>query len=246
MRCIRAYYYACISFIDFQVGRLLKALEETGRLEDTLILFTSDHGELLGDFNCFGKRSMHAAAARVPLIARLPGRFSGGAACARPVSLVDIAPTILAVSGASLTSHPLDGVDLEEIASGRSRRPVVFSQFAEGPTSAGARAAHSTCMATTERWKYFYSAPDDREFLFDRVQDLSETRNRAGLPHCREALRDMKALLIGHLRAGGETAGLEGDDWRRFPRLSVPEDPDAGLLIQDQKWADLRIPGYSD
>ena len=99
VRLIKAYYYACISFVDYQVGRILSALEERGQLDDTLILYSSDHGEFLGDYNCYGKRSMHDPPARVPMLARLPGRFPAGGRCATPVSLVDVLPTVLSVLG---------------------------------------------------------------------------------------------------------------------------------------------------
>ena len=75
---IKSYYWAAISFIDFQVGRMLQTLEETGQLDNTLIIFTSDRGEFLGDYNCFGKRSFLDSAARVPMICRLPGTFDAG------------------------------------------------------------------------------------------------------------------------------------------------------------------------
>ena len=63
MRLIKAYYYACISFVDYQIGRILDTLESTGQLDNTLILFSSDHGEHLGDRNSLGKRSMHDSSA---------------------------------------------------------------------------------------------------------------------------------------------------------------------------------------
>ncbi|MHC4481816.1 MAG: hypothetical protein ACYS1C_12740 [Planctomycetota bacterium] len=63
---------------------------------------------------------------------------------------------------------------------------------------------------------------------------------------CRAARDEIKAALIAHLRAGGEADALDGDDWRKYPRLDVPEDPDAGLLVQDHPWADTNIPGYTD
>ena len=78
---------------------MLEALEKTGQLDNTLIICASDHGEYLGDYNCFGKRSMHDTAARVVLILRHPGRFAGGRTCSHPVSLIDVAPTILAAAG---------------------------------------------------------------------------------------------------------------------------------------------------
>lgn len=256
LRCLKAYYYACVSFIDFQIGRLLAALDETGQLDHTLILFTADHGEHLGDYHCFGKRSMHDSCARIPLLARLPGRFGNGQVCNTPVSLVDIAATVGAVAGAEITSHPLDGVDLAETAGGTASRDLVFSQHAFVPFAPGARDLHkspetraalSTYMAVSRRWKYVYSAPDHREFLFDRLGDPLETRNRAGLPFCRRELVAMRDALMEHLRAGGETGGITADgQWREFPRQRLPEDPDALLLIQDHGWPDTRLPGYTD
>lgn len=64
VRCMKAYYYACVSFIDYQVGRILEALEESGQLDNTMIVFTADHGELLGDYHCYGKRSMQNSASK--------------------------------------------------------------------------------------------------------------------------------------------------------------------------------------
>jgi arylsulfatase len=237
VRCLKAYYYACISFIDFQVGRIVAAIEKARQWDNTLVICTSDHGEHLGDYNCFGKRSMHDSAARVPMLARLPGRFMGGRTCARPVSLVDVAPTVLAAADAKLASHASDGDDLYRLLMGESEREMVVSQHDEG------RAA--TYMIVSEKWKYVYSAPDNREFLFDRVSDPRETRNRAGLPMVGATKDLMKRTLIDFLTRAKETRGLQGDDWKVFPRLHMPEDPDAGLLIQDHKWADTRIAGYN-
>lgn len=237
LRGLKAYYYAVISFVDYQIGRVLDAVQRAGQIDNTLIVFASDHGEHLGDYHCFGKRSMHDTASRVPLLVRLPGRFEGGGLCNAPASLVDLAPTILAATGAEMPADQLDGIDLADLAAGRSDRKLVFSQHCEG--------RQATYMALSDRWKYFYSAGDNREFLFDRIGDPAETRTRAGLRFCHDARRQMKQSLIDHLRAGGETAGLDGDDWKTFDPITMPDDPDAGLLIQDHPWADTRIPGYS-
>ena len=236
VRCIKAYYYAAISFVDFQVGRILDELQRTGQVDETLILFASDHGEYLGDYKCFGKRGMHDGSARVPLVLRLPGRFDGGKTCDRPVSLVDIAPTILAATGAAMPAEQLDGEDLAEVAAATCRRKMVFSQHNRG--------SRATYMAVSRQWKYFYSAGDNRDFLFDRISDPGETRNRAGLRLCRDARKRMKQVLIDHLAAGGETIGLDAGDWRAYSRIEMPPDPDTGLLIADAPLGDRSIPGY--
>jgi arylsulfatase len=237
VRAIKAYYYACISFVDYQVGRIMDALASAGQLDNTLVICTSDHGELLGDYNCFGKRSMLDSSARIPMLLRMPGRFGGGRTCRRLASLVDVAPTILAAAGAKITSHSLDGEDLYAVMQGESEREMVVAQHDE------ARAA--TYLLASERWKYIYSAPDNREFLFDRHEDPHETRNRVGLPFMGQVKDMMKRTLLDYLQRTGETRGLQGDDWKVFPRLRVLEDPDAGLLIQDHPWADTKLPGYS-
>jgi len=240
LRVMKAYYYACISFVDFQVGRMLEALADTGRLDDTLVLFTSDHGEFLGDYGCFGKRSMLDPAARVPLLARHPGRFRPGTVCDTPASLVDVMPTILAAADIPLEGRGLHGVDLAELAASGPEDRMVYGQIERG--------GRGLYMALNRRWKYFYSAADRREFLFDRVQDPAETRDRAGLCLRAGPLREMRAGLMDLFRRKGYTEPLEGDAWKPFPRPTMPANPDAGLLIQDPGWSlpEQRIPGYSD
>ena len=238
VRTIKAYYYACISFIDFQVGRILSALEEEGQIDNTLILFTSDHGEFLGDYDCFGKRSMLDAASRIPLIARYPESFPAGTACETPASLVDLMPTFLSVAGLETSGLELDGMDLRRLLALEDR--TVFSQYQEGPLG--------VYMAVNRRWKYFYSSPDRREFLFDRLTDPRESRNRAGLSLCAKEKMAMKSRLIEFYSRSGYEEPLDGNEWRHFPQPRIPDDPDAGLLIQDAPWSVgfQRIPGYTD
>ncbi len=261
VRLIKAYYYACVSFIDYQVGRIIAALEEAGQLDNTLILFTSDHGELLGDHNCFGKRSMHDGATRIPMLLRYPARFGKGL-CDSPVSLVDLAPTFLSAAGTKIRSHAISGEDLAQVAAGRSSRQAVYAQLALNngnkpnfarehalfdPLSKEERRAWmSSYMAVTRDWKYVYSAPDNREFLFDRCGDPNETRSRAGVSFCEDALCEMRASMISRLQAGGETAGIADGRWRSFTPLTMDPNPDAHLLIQDMytPWAKMGVPGY--
>lgn len=264
LRCMKAYYYACISFVDFQVGRILEALEAAGKLDNTMILFTSDHGEFLGDYECFGKRSFHDASARVPLLVSLPGVLPEDTRCDAPASLVDIAPTFCAAAGTQLKTHASDGVSLVDLAAGSSDRDIVFGQHAYthnvDTTRSRRKPAHderniraqvaatSSYMAVTREWKYFYSAPDDREFLFDRRTDPLETRSKDGLPAYADTLTSLRARLHDHLRAGGETLGIDGNDWKRFPRMDIDPNPDSGQIRQtpDQRTEDLLPPQYRD
>jgi len=243
VRLIKAYYYACISFVDYQVGRILGALEESGRLDDTLILFTSDHGEFLGDYGCFGKRSMLDSAARVPLVARHPGRFPAGQRCDAMASLVDVMPTFIEAVGIADSVLDLDGVDLARLASASgcecNDARVVFSQFQRGP--------FGIHMAATRRSKYIYSTYEDREFLFDRVRDPDETVNCSASGFCDAELNRLRSALIGCYRAAGYGEPLDGDKWRRFSPPPIEDYPGFGAP-RDVPLAvpHLAIPGYTD
>ena len=154
MRLIKAYYYGCISFIDFQIGRMLKTLEETGQLDNTLIMFTSDHGEHLGDYNCFGKRSMHSTSSRVPMLTRFPESIPADKQVEQPTSLVDIATTCLDVAGVSTEGKELDGESLVALANYQSDRKFVYSQWNSGKDG--------QYLIAAEHANYFYSAADDK------------------------------------------------------------------------------------
>lgn len=236
LRTIRAYYYACISFIDYQIGSIYEALERSGQLENTLILFASDHGECLGDYQCFGKRSYHDACARVPLLARWPGKFNAGAHCESPASLVDIAATALAAAGVAPTPElPLDGVDLTALARGEAQRDHVSIQFQRG-----GQALHTI---VTEDWKFCWSAGDGKEFLFDRRAATEET-NLAEDPAQQQTCQHMREALKTSLRAHGIDDAIDGDHWRTYPPIRLPDAPDAHLLLQDPPNAGIIDPKY--
>jgi arylsulfatase A-like enzyme len=231
LRTIKAYYYATISFVDFQIGRVLKALEASGELDNTLILFTSDHGEHLGDLNSFGKRSMHDASARVPMILRFPPRFPAGHHCSAAVSLVDVFPTLLAACDIPTGEVELDGIDLAMVGRGTVDSRTVYSQFEEKDKA--------IYMAVSEHWKYVYSAGDGREFFFDRQRDPHEVKNLAGSTEVQRERETMKQELLRYLANVGVADAYDSIggniEWRKHPLVdeSYLEDPDAGLLFQD-------------
>ncbi len=217
VRTMKAFYYACISFIDFQIGRILEALEETGQLDNTIIIFTSDHGEHLGDYRCFGKRSMHDSAARIPLLVRYPRQFPAGHKVDTPVSLVDIYPTILEATGVDERPPHLDGMPFQEIVSSGLSTRTVYSQFQSGP--------QAVYMLRSEHYKYIYSTPDNREILFHVDIDPEETHDLAGVPQYRRKLEEYRAMLM-------ERTGLEIPARNHTPP-KTPANPDDGLLVQD-------------
>ena len=113
LRRMREVYYAAISMVDEQVGRILDALEEIDQLENTLIIFTSDHGEFLGDYGLYQKWNPYACCARVPFIARYPKGFAPGTVVDDFVDLNDILPTVLDIAELEYPGdYPLPGESL--------------------------------------------------------------------------------------------------------------------------------------
>jgi len=244
LRLMKAYYYAAISFVDYQVGRILGALQETGQLDNTLILFTSDHGEHLGDLGCFGKRSMHDASVRVPMLVRYPSRFPAGEACPVATTLCDVFPTLLAASGISRDGLELDGRDLAEIARKPDPDRIVYSQFERGP--------RGIYMAADQRRKYVYSAGDGAEFFFDCQSDPTETRNLAGTAALAHILEKLKRNLLYYLETTGMTDAYDKGNgslaWRRHPHTDEDylNEPDAGLVYQDYPSYPMDLKDYAD
>ena len=223
VRAMKASYYACISFIDHHVGRLLEGLE--AEIDNTLVLFTSDHGELLGDHGSFGKRSMLDAAARVPMLVRYPVKFTAGARCETPATLLDIFPTCLALAGDGDWQVSPEGQNLADVAAGDTERSTVYSQYSHGATGLYA--------VMTRDLKYTYSAADNREWLFDLRIDPRGTHNFAGNPSYESFQAELKQQLIARFQKDGYLEPLKGNDWRVFESSYLPANPDSLLLFQD-------------
>ncbi len=223
IRCIKAAYYACISFIDYHVGRILDALGD--EIDNTLILFSSDHGEMLGDHGCVGKRSMLDAAVRVPMVVRYPKRFAAGQQCKAPTTLLDVWPTFLAAAGHDQPQVCDEGVDLADVASGNTTRKAVFSQFQEK--------RYGLYMAATEQGKYIYSAADQQEWYFDSTQFGRETNSQIDSPIYAPQIQEHRQLLLDRFEQAGYEAPVKNGQWRSYCKAEIPSSPDAGLLFQD-------------
>lgn len=234
-RTVKAAYYAAISFLDYNLARILSSLEDAGDLDRTLIVFASDHGEMLGDYGAVGKRCMLEASARIPLIVRHPPSFSAGKKVATPATLLDLFPTFAAAAGIPSTEsspHP-EGVALQQFANASDQRRIVFAQFERGWMG--------HYLATDGRFKYMYSAPDRREWLF-RVRDaLVEGPDLAHTArYSTEKMRLKEALRRRYAR--DHVFGVfTRDDWTRYRAKSFSKNPDYGLLRQDEDELQARI-----
>jgi len=180
-RLIRAAYFAMVDLIDAQVGRILEALERTDQLSNTLIIFTSDHGEMLGDHNLYLKGPyFYEPAVRVPLIISLPGAVGPGRRSRALVELGDLAPTVLDAAG--LPRHPgMQTRSLWPLLKGESEldthRQDVYCEYYSGmPPRGGIPGAYAT-MLRTARHKMVAIHGHELGELYDLENDQTETRN---------------------------------------------------------------------
>ena len=132
-RQVTAAYYAMIELIDAQVGRMLEALEETGQLENTIVIFMSDHGEMLGDHGIYLKGPhCYDEAIRVPLVISFPARFQQGLQADALVELLDLPPTLLEAAGVEVPQR-MQGRSLLPLATGEAdpsrHRDAVYSEY---------------------------------------------------------------------------------------------------------------------
>lgn len=202
-------YYGSISFIDEQIGRILAALRERGWLENTLILFTCDHGDMLGDHHLWRKTYAYEGSARVPMLVRWPASLAAarGQVLTQPVELRDVLPTFLDAAGVEMDESEFDGRSLLELIRGRSGnwRPWIDLE-------------HSRCYAGSESWnaltdgqtKYIFYADSGREQLFDLKADPRELHDLAADPAQQERLRVWRERLIKHLAERGDFFVKEG------------------------------------
>ncbi|MDO8588882.1 MAG: sulfatase-like hydrolase/transferase [Armatimonadota bacterium] len=200
-------YLGCCASLDRNLGRLRRELEELGLSENTLVVYTSDHGCHFRTRNDEYKRSCHDASIRIPMIAKGP-RFTGGKAITELVSLIDLPPTLLAAGG--LGKPPaMRGRHLQELVSGTAVDwpEEVFIQISEN---------HIGRAIRTKRWKYSIWAPDGNgmsqpgsaryveQCLYDLADDPHEKNNLVSDPARAETRAGLAQVLKRRMAEAGE------------------------------------------
>jgi uncharacterized sulfatase len=185
-----AAYYACISFVDAQIGLVLDALDRLDLWGNTIVVFYSDHGYHLGEHGgMWHKMSLFEESARVPLVIVAPGAAGNGRACAGLVELVDIYPTLVELCGLPEPS----GLE------GRSLRPLLDDPAREGKQAAFTQARREAGMGRsvrTARWRYTeWDAGRQGAELYDHDADPREFVNLAGEPKWADVQAQMRRLL---------------------------------------------------
>ncbi len=190
-RRVRAAYWAVISYIDAEMGRVLDALRQTGQLDNTIIVVTSDHGDMIGSHGLVTKGigTAYEEVYNIPLILRVPG-LGGGEDATTCTSLVDVGPTLLDLCGAA-PMEPCQGRSLRPVLEGTADPAEWQGAYAE---FFGQRFVYTQRLVWQGDWKYVFS-PAGLDELYNLAEDPHETNNRAVDPACREILEAMAARM---------------------------------------------------
>lgn len=181
-RALRA-YLACIRFVDHQVGRVLRALEQSSFASNTIVVLASDHGFHLGEKERWAKRSLWRESTRVPLMIRAPGHVRSRRTD-QPVGLIDIYPTLA----------ELCGLPVPASLEGHSLQPLLVEPTADWPHLAITTFYKDNHALVDQAWRYIRYADGSQE-LYDRRADPREFHNLAGKPEQADRLRAFRARL---------------------------------------------------
>jgi arylsulfatase A-like enzyme len=196
----RRYYYGNVTFIDEQIGRIIEELKAKGMYDEALIIFTSDHGDMLGDHYHWRKTYPYEGSAHIPMIVKWPKSvdFEVKHQMYGPVELRDVLPTYLECIGEKVPED-MDGKPLQALMRGETWRDYIDIE-------------HATCYSPDNYWcaltdgriKYIWNFYSGREELFDLTNDPHELVNVSDLQDYQSILLQMRARMIKHLSERGE------------------------------------------
>lgn len=193
-----AIYYGMVKYIDDQVGRVLDKLDELGLADNTLVIFTTDHGDMVGAHGCVGKSifGFYDDLVHIPLMMRLPHQIAAGGIVHQPVSQIDYMPTILDFAGFPIPA----GIQ------GRSMRPLIEGRQVPWRDYAFCQRADAGRMLRSGEYKLVYRSRPRVVALYDLKKDPHEDHNLADDPVYADTVRKMHQKLVKIMVEGGDPA----------------------------------------
>lgn len=198
----RRHYYANITYIDDEIGQIVQVLKDKGMYDNSLIVFVSDHGDMLGDHYHWRKTYPYEGSSHVPLVVKWPKQMGvgGGQRVDNVVELRDIMPTFLEAAGADIPGD-IDGRSMVQLAKGDATGWRKYIDM-----------EHATCYSEDNYWaaltdgkiKYVWNFHNGSEQLFDLVRDPHELHNAAADRKYRKTLAALRQAMVEHLSERGE------------------------------------------
>jgi choline-sulfatase len=227
LRNLRRAYYAALSYVDDKLAELLRVLRESGELENTVIVFTSDHGDMLAEKRMVQKRTFYEWSVRIPLLLRLPGGAHAGERVHIPVSLIDLLPTTLELAGYDGIRADADGASLLPLLEGddsvdHEGTRVVFSEY-------HLEKVWAPCfMVRRGPYKYVYVHGHDQQ-LFDLDDDPREEHDLSNSPDHQVVRDELRDLLFARF----DPEALADEGAATIPRRQIVA---AAMKANDQHW----------
>ncbi|GIO57626.1 MULTISPECIES: arylsulfatase [Paenibacillus] len=212
LRRAMAAYYALITHLDHQIGRFLQALNEYGELHNTVIMFTSDHGELLGDHHLFRKALPYEGSAHVPLIVNDPGgrlHLKQGTVADEVVELRDIMPSLLDAAGVQIPES-VEGDSIWRLAAARNEADTASPVWRSHLHGEHAYGHQSTQWVTDGTEKFIWYPQTGEEQFFNLAEDPMELHNAISDEACRDRIEHWRSILIRELE-GREEGFTDGE-----------------------------------
>ena len=185
-------YFVGVGVADENLGKVFQTLSELGQLDDTVIMFSSDHGFFLGEWRMYDKRFMHEPSIRTPMLVRYPRLIRPGSTAAHMVLNTDIAPTFLELAGVKVPPR-MQGRSLVALLKGEAAKPWRKDWLYEYYEYPGPHNVRRNRGVRTERYKliHYYEAPEEFE-LYDLKEDPEELHNLYGDPRFAGLTRDLR------------------------------------------------------
>ena len=218
VRAAWAAYLGLVTQCDYNMGRIFQALQDKGLFDEALIVYTSDHGEMLGDHRAAAKVFFHEGAAHVPAVVRPPRSSEPrmpGAVVTDVVTHADVLPTLVAAAGGEVGAE-VEGLDMIGLAAGR----VEPRRCLEASVTTGGEAIYHA--VTDGRWKYIWYPEGARELLFDLASDPREENDLSSAGDHDAKLGEMRSEMTGRLEARG-SALVDGGELVTRPVVEIDE-----------------------
>lgn len=204
----RRHYYANVTFIDEEIGKIINALKEEGLYENSIICYVSDHGDMLGDHHHWRKTYPYEGSTHIPFIVKWPSsyKYKKGEKIDNPVELRDLLPTFLEISGDNIPAD-MDGLPLTYLLNGNSDKWRKYIDM-----------EHATCYSKDNYWcaltdgkiKYIWRFSTGEEELFDLKNDPHESRNVIHDKKYSKVYKELKNAMIEHLSERGDEFVKDG------------------------------------
>lgn len=244
----RRHYYANITFIDDEVGRIIEALKAKGMYDNAIVCFTSDHGDMLGDHHHWRKTYAYEGSSHVPYIMKwaksMKAGLKRGERLEQPVELRDFLPTFLDAAGGEIPEE-MDGLSLLSLIKNPEAhwRPYIDMEHATAYSG-----DNYWCALTDGHIKYIWFFRTGKEQLFNLDKDPGELKDLANDPSWKEELKNWRGHMVDHLKERGEGFVKDGKLVQREKTLlyspNYPRDEELNQNQNVRRWREIIEDSY--